>query len=427
MQKFKAKSFLMLLMMCFCFVLAFSFKANLSASAESSGTPFVIEKNDIESVSLGTNQSLQVMPGEQRKLFVDIFPTIAKDTAVSIAYQITIGEGATISGDTLVISENATIGETIEVVAIVDDVVSENSLVFTVVPILVDEVKILNTEEQIKQGETLLLQTKVLPENATDKNLQYEIVSGKEHAQISISGQITVSSDLESGDLEIIVRVSSIAQSDVYKEKTFKLYKPINAIVPPNASLKEVEQKCSYSFTANVEPFNATFGDAPVSYSVNVSKDIATIDQNGKLTISATAPIGTKIVVRIDATDGVFYEQEVTVVPVYATSFSASIKSRPTHNGKYLPGDTIVISGEFLEPFNITEANKVFEVLVDNENLAYVENNVVKIRTINEVSGYLPKLKIIVQTNQNGTILKQEFEVEIYVPVFSVSLPKNTN
>lgn len=427
MQKFKAKSFLMLLMMCFCFLLAFSVKANLSASAESSGTPFVIEKNDIESVSLGTNQSLQVMPGEKRKLFVDIFPTIAKDTAVSIAYQITIGEGATISGDTLVISENATIGETIEVVAIVDDVVSENSLVFTIVPILVDEVKILNTEEQIKQGETLLLQTKVLPENATDKNLQYEIVSGKEHAQISISGQITVSSDLESGDLEIIVRVSSIAQSNVYKEKTFKLYKPINAIVPPNASLKEVEQKCSYSFTANVEPFNATFGDAPVSYSVNVPKDIATIDQNGKLTISATAPIGTKIVVRIDATDGVFYEQEVTVVPVYATSFSASIKSRPTHNGKYLPGDTIVISGEFLEPFNITEANKVFEVLVDNENLAYVENNVVKIRTINEVSGYLPKLKIFVQTNQNGTILKQEFEIEIYVPVLSVSLSKNNN
>lgn len=427
MQKFKAKSFLMLLMMCFCFMFAFSFKANLSASAESSGTPFVIEKNDIESVSLGTNQSLQVMPGEKRKLFVDIFPTIAKDTAVSIAYQIIIGEGATISGDTLVISENATIGETIEVVAIVDDVVSDNSLVFTVVPILVDEVKILNTEEQIKQGETLLLQTKVLPENATDKNLQYEIVSGKEHAQISISGQITVSSDLESGDLEIVVRVSSIAQNDVYAEKTFKLYKPINAIVPPNASLKDVEQKCSYSFTANVEPFNATFGDAPVSYSVNVSEDIATIDQNGKLTISATAPIGTKIVVRIDATDGVFYEQEVTVVPVYATSFSASIKSRPTHNGKYLPGDTIVISGEFLEPFNITEANKVFEVLVDNENLAYVENNVVKIRTINEVSGYLPKLKIIVQTNQNGTILKQEFEIEIYVPVLSVSLSKNNN
>lgn len=427
MQKFKAKSFLMLLMLCFCFMFAFPMKANLSASAESSGTPFVIEKNDIESVQIGTNQSLQVMPGEQRKLFVDIFPTIAKDTAVNIAYQITIGEGASISGNTLKISENATIGETIEVVAIVDDIVSDNSLVFTVVPVLVDSISILNTETQIKQGETLLLQTKVFPENATDKNLAYEIISGKEYASVSIAGQISVSSDLEAGDLEIVVRVSSVAQTDVFTEKTFKLYKPVNAIVPPNASLTEVEQKCSYSFTANVEPFNATFGDAPVLYSVNVSEDIATIDSNGKLTISATAPIGTKIIVRIDATDGVFYEQEVTVVPVYATKFVASIKTRPTHGVKYLPGDTIAVLGEFLEPFNITEVNKVYEVLVDNSDIAYVENNVVKIRNIDEISDYKPSFKIIVQTNQNGNVLKHEFDIEVYVPVNLAKLIKISN
>ena len=190
----------------------------------------------------------------------------------------------------------------------------------------------------------------------------------------------SVKNDLPSGDLKIEVFVSADdVNSDIF---VFDLYKPVQDIKLDNADLKEVEQQKSYSFCANVYPFNATFGDKPVTYSLDVSEEIATIDENGMLTISATAPIGTKIKIRIDATDGVFHEQTVEVVPVYATSFAVTDYTKPTHGTKYLPNDEIEFVAEFLSPFNITECNKVYDVAVSDESLAEVCGHVVKIKSV---------------------------------------------
>ncbi len=405
-------------------MLAFSVGTAKFVSAD--GIHFVVEKNTISSVQIVCNEELTIMPGQTKALTVSIFPEVANETLVKVEYQVVRGS-AFILDSAVVASESAPIGEEIEVVALVDDIVSENSLVFTVVRIPTSSVVINNTEDTIAQGEVLQLSTEVLPKNATDKRLSFEIVSGKDYAQVNVAGKITIIGNLSAGDLEITVRATSSSDPSVFVEKVFKLYKPVEAIVSANADLTSVEQMRSYSFKANAEPYNATFGDNPVKYSLNVSSKIATIDEDGLLTVADDAPVGSEITIRIDATDGVFVEQTVTVVPVYATKFAIANYTAPSYNGKYMPNDRIEFSASFLEPFNITQANKTFGIRVSDTSLAKVYGNFVVINPLAEITVKNPHFTVTVYTVQNGIELSEEREIEIFVPATHIVANSDTS
>jgi len=414
--------FVLLLGVLATIMLAFSVGTAKFVSAD--GVHFVVDKNAISSVHIVCDGDLTLMPGQSRELSVSIFPEVANETLVKVEYQVVRGD-ASINGNSVIASKTATIGSDVEVVALVDGIVSENSLVFTVVRIPTTSVAILNTEDSIAQGNVLELATEVLPENATDKTLSYEIVSGKDYAQINVAGKITVIGNLPSGDLEIIVRATSNSDPSVKVEKTFKLYKPVESIVSANAGLTSVEQMRSYSFKANAEPYNATFGDSPVRYSLNVSSKIATINEDGLLTVADDAPIGTEITIRIDATDNVYVEQTVTVVPVYATKFAIANYTAPSYQGKYMPNDRIEFNVSFLEPFNISDINKTFSIKVSDESLAKVYGNFVVINPLSEITVKNPHFTVTVFTVQNGKVLSEEKEIEIFVP--ATHIKANTN
>lgn len=407
------------------FATLFSFRSNGYVKAED-GIPFEIEKNEISSVLILCDESLDVQPGQERNLTVSIFPEVANETLVKVEYQIVRGaEQATILNNKLIVSDIASIGAQVEIVAIVDDVVSENSLVFVVQRIAVAEVQINTEVDTISQGEVLNLQTIVLPANATNPSVVYEVEGGQDYVTINIDGKIVVTGNLPAGDLTATIRATSLSDPEIFCKKTFKLYKPIESIVLANSNLTQVEQQRSYSFAANVEPYTATFGNQNVTYSLNVSNKIATIDENGLLTIASTAPIGCEIIVRIDATDGVFVEQKVTVVPVYATKFAIKNHTAPTFEGKYLPNDQIVFETEFLEPFNITESNKVFAIKISDESLAKVIGNTVVVNNLNQIKVKNPNLIATVYTIQNGVELSEDVKIDIYVPVTNIDLTAN--
>lgn len=426
-NKTKQKRFFAIVLGLIAFVmLAFSFSSAGYVVAEE-GTPFEIEKNGISSVLILCDEDLKVQPGQERNLTVSIFPEVANETLVKVEYQIVRGlEDAVVLKNKLLVPSDAIVGHEVEVVAVVDNVVSENSLVFTIERIPVSEIYVETDVDTISQGEILNLKANAVPTTATDPTLIYEVVSGGEYVSINIDGKITVIGNLPSGDLTATIRITSFSDPEIYCEKTFKLYKPIEAIVSANSNLTEVEQKRSYSFEANVEPFNATFGSKPVVYSVNVSDKIASITQDGLLTISETAPVGTEIIVRIDATDGVYLEQKVTVVPVFATRFAIKNYTAPSHDGKYVPNDRIAFDVEFLEPFNITEANKVFAIKISDESLAKVYGNVVVINNLSEIKVNNPYFIVTVFTNQNGTILSEDVRVDIFVPATGLTLNAST-
>ena len=390
----------------------------------SSGTPFVIEKNEIESIKLYTYDSTQLKIGDSATLNVKATPQNANLTLQEIRYNIIRGKDfAQIKANKLTISQNALIGATVEVQAIVDSVVSENTLTFHVVETPLDKIVIQNNFESLLQGERTKLITKCIPDDATNKSLVFEIIEGGEYCKVLLDGTICVDSLLPRGDLRATVRVSSLSDGSIYTEKSFGLYKPVTSISSFNRTLKNVEQCREYNFGATSEPRTATNASLGVAYSLDVPSSVATISKEGMLKISATAPIGTKITIRMDAADGVSYEQEVEVVPVYATSFAVTSVSAPTHGEKYLPGDIITIYAEFLKPFNITEENKQYRIKVSDQSLATVCGHSIVISE--NITQDDPHFVVTAYTNQNGIILSQDVEIYVYIPVQKVEATQN--
>lgn len=413
----KTKIFISIILFGIAVALAqFVFVPSLFAEQTKSGTPFVIEKNEIESVELFTYDSTQLKVGESATLRVKANPTAANLTIENIKFYIIRGKDyGQIKDNKLVVFQDALIGAKIEVEAEVDSVISSNTLVFSVVETPLDEIVIQNESDTLFQGEKAKLIAKCVPDFATNKSLVYDVVDGADYCKVLLDGTICVDSNLPRGDLKATIRVSSLQDASIYAEKTFNLYKPITSISSFNKSLKNVEQKRSYNFSAKAEPRTATNASKKIVYTLNVSKDIATINDSGLLKISDSAPIGTKITIRMEAADDVSYEQVVEVVPVYATSFAVTSMTTPSHGEKYLPGDVIAINAEFLSPFNVTEINKKYDLKVSDETLATVSGHSVVISK--EITKENPHFSVTAYTNQNGVILSQEIEIYVYIPV----------
>ncbi len=151
------------------------------------GIYFEIDKNPIEEVEIkAEKETLEAHCGEEIGLTAVIYPSNAANTVINTTYRILSGrEYAKVENGILYIGEDAVIGSTIEVKAVVDGVESDNSLAFTVVRTPVERVEIVNEETEIQLGGALLLATKVYPENATENYVTYSIVAGGEYAKVS--------------------------------------------------------------------------------------------------------------------------------------------------------------------------------------------------------------------------------------------------
>ncbi|MDE5553279.1 MAG: hypothetical protein K2I67_01915, partial [Malacoplasma sp.] len=266
----------------------------------------------------------------------------------------------------------------------------------------------------------------IYPNNATNKNVAYSIVEGKEYAEINFVGTVAVDRNLPAGDLSVTVRATSVSDPNVYTERTFTLYKPVIGISSANTDLEFVEQKRSYSFMANAEPYNATFGNSPVTYSLNVDESIATISKDGLLYITDKAPIGQSITVHIEATDEIFYEQTVTVVPVYAAGFAVKNYTAPNEGIYYLPNSVIDFDVEFFGADNISECNKKYFIEISDDSLAYMEGNSIVIRSIEEINTYNPSFSITLSTIQDGVLMSEVIDILIYIPVTSIAITQWT-
>lgn len=396
----------------------------LQAMAESnsrSGIHFVIEKNEIEKVEIEANKGSSLRQDSFAVLSAKVYPEIASQTVLKTTFKITSGEEfAEIVGNKLLPKPNS-IGSTVEVVAIVDGVESENRLFFEIVQNPVEKIELADIEE-LSQGETFALKPQILPQTATDKSLTYAVVSGEEYLKVSKNGTLIVSGNLPEDNLSAKICVRSVSNPEIYVEKTFALHKPSVDVVSAGSNLTEVEQQGEYSFAASISSDGEESGEKP-TYAVDVSADVATIDENGILKVSKTAPIGSKITVSISSNLGAVHTQTVTVASVYAKSLVVSNFTDPNKDGKYLTGSVIEFEVDFPSPYNVSEENKNYEISVNDSSLATVVGKTV---AINEnISQNSPKVVVTISSNQNGEILTSEVELEIYVPAKSIDLTQN--
>jgi len=267
-------TFLMLLL-CFYFVSLNSQKvAFASISNQTNGEQSPWDIVPISKLEITSDGASELQPGQSVNLDITTTPDYAIQTASNIEYQFVNGAYlANIANNILTVNNDATIGGTIIVRAVVDNVISSNTLTFTVVKIPVESVAILNTETQISQNQTLKITTLLLPTTATYKNIMYEIAQGAQYAVISSDGLIKVNNNLPSGDLSIKVKITSANDNSIYDEREFTLYVPTinlglsttNLSPTPNTIINLVP---SFSSTATqiIPTYNIIEGEEFIDY-----------------------------------------------------------------------------------------------------------------------------------------------------------------
>lgn len=405
------------------FALIFSSSGIRSYAA---GVYFEVDKNPIERVEIVSAGKTALRNGETVKLSSAIYPENARETVIYEEYKITDGTAyGRIENGYLIVAEDAPVGARIEVVAEVDGVESENSLIFTIASTPISGIEITNHETSVAVGGALKLNTAVYPDNATEKHITYSIVSDTDYMQVSYSGILSFNgAPIPDGELSVTVRAYSTEYPHIYDERTFEIYRPMYETVEATAALTEVNQQRAYSFDYELPYLSEIFGSSAIVYSLNVEQDVAIVDVNGLVYITDTAPLGTEIVLSMVSYDGtVSYEHRMTVTPVYAVDFTPVNMTDPgivlSGVDYYLPGDVLEFDVVSYSPGNVSEINKVFAVKVSDESLAYVDGNRVIIRDVSQITVPNARFTVTVYSEPNG--LEHTYNINVFIPVSSVT------
>lgn len=210
----------------------------------------------------------------------------------------------------------------------------------------------------LKVGETATLTGKVLPENATAKDIQWSSKDSK-IATVNSSGLVTavatgstkieaLSPDGVAGYCDVTVTTNTVAVTKV-------------TLSQHNLTLKKDQ---TASLTATVEPSNAT--DKSLKWSSS-NTSVATVDGNGKITAMS---VGTAIIKVESATNSSIYDTcNVTVEASTVTVTSVNLSD------SYLEleeGDSYTLSAS-VNPSNAT--NKSISWSSNNSSVASVDSN----------------------------------------------------
>lgn len=387
------------------------------------GIPFEVEKNPIEAVYVSAEKT-EAMRGECIALNAKVFPENAGLTVNDTSFFIISGNGyAQVDGNNVIIDDLAPIGSRIMIMAKVDGVESDNAISLIVKKTPVEGIEFLATETEIVSGSSYLLETNVTPADATDKSVRYSVEFGSQYVNVSYNGVLTFNNIAQpEEDYLVAIKATSVDNPAVYSIKSFRVVAPSFETVLADKKLTGVEQQRTYSFNAENEPYFSIFKDKAVYYSIDVESDIATIDLRGLLYVKPDAPIGTHIVVSLDANDGTHYSQELEIIPVYATSFTPVLLSAPTKIWNeatyYLPGDVLSFDVRSFSPLNVSDCNKTCELRINDNSLASVVAD--KVVISNKISSANLHLVISVVSVPNG--LSETFEIDIYIAPTAVSL-----
>lgn len=387
------------------------------------GIPFEVEKNPIEAVYVSVEKT-EAMRGERIALRAEVFPENASLTVNDTSFFIINGNSyAHVDGNYIIINNSAPIGSRIILRAKVDGVESDNAISLIVKKTPVEGIEFLTTESEIVSGSSYLLKTNITPAEATDKSVRYSVEFGAQYVNVSYNGVLTFNNIAQpEEDYLIIIKATSVDNPAVYSIKSFRVVAPSFETVFADKELTGVEQQRTYSFNAENDPYTSIFKDKAVYYSIDVDSDIATIDLRGLLYIKPDAPIGTHIVVSLDANDGTHYSQELEIVPVYATSFTPVLLSAPTKTWNetmyYLPGDILSFDVRSFSPLNVSDCNKTCELRVSDSSIASAVADKVVIN--NNILSSNPHLVISVVSVPNGLI--ETFEIDIYIAPVTVAL-----
>ena len=215
----------------------------------------------------------------------------------------------------------------------------------------VQSVTLSANKDNVDMGKQLSIHASVLPVDADNKSLRWEVTAGAEFAEIDGSGVLT---GKKSGD--VTVRATAEDGSGVFGEITVKVNPaPVTNVTSVTISgAKDINVGDSLQLTAAVKPDNAT--NKGVTWSISSGSSYATISDSGKLTATAAGTVKVKAA----AKDGSGVSAEVTVKITAKTVSVTSVTLSASKTTIYV-GDTLQLTAA-VKPDNATNKNVTWSV-----------------------------------------------------------------
>ena len=182
--------------------------------------------------------------------------------------------------------------------------------------VYVQSITLSGDKDNVDMGQQLAIRAEVLPADADNKALRWEITAGAEFAEIDGSGVLTGKA---AGN--VTVRATAEDGSGVYGELTVKVNPaPVTNVTSITISgAKDIKVGDSLQLTAAVKPDNAT--NKGVTWSISSGSSYATISDSGKLTAKAAGTVKVKATAKDGS--GVYGELTVKVNPAPVTNVTS--------------------------------------------------------------------------------------------------------
>lgn len=267
---------------------------------------------------------------------------------------------------------------------------------------IIRSVKLITNKDTIIEGEDIYLSVKILPKNSenksvkwttSDKNIVTIDQNGKIHAEKA--GKSTIKVSTEDGEKTAELKLNVKAKKIEVKQ------------IIINSSSKQVLEGGELQLTATVLPENST--DKAFIWSTD-NREIATIDQNGKLNAIKE---GTVKIKAIAVKNRIYSEYSITVTKMLLVS---EIQIHSPKN-KIIVGEELQLTGTVI-PADAN--NKEFTWDVDNKNIASIDKDG---KLIAKTKG---SVKVIAKAaDKNGIIA--EYNILIIVPVNEIKIDNAIN
>lgn len=310
--------------------------------------------------------------------------------------------------------------EKISVVAIIDNLISEKLTITIIKPEIVLQIK---DETQLFSSSLIagIVEFKLLKDNElVTSEYTIHIEKGNNFGLIEDNKLLIKNNIVENNSqITLYAKFGNFISQSITREINI-----LTNSISIDTNIREVEQNRKYTITSTINPFNAS--NKLVSYELldensnKLDDSYATIDSNGQLIVFNNIPIGTKIIIKAyqDNIDTILI---VTVKIVYAENISVNyIKRNGTivnNDNRVRQGDILTFNVQFGGADNISDDIKVYYLELDQiyKSFAKVSSDRKSIEIESSINEQNPIIKVVICSNQNGSIISCEVDVEIII------------
>ena len=375
----------------------------------------VVKPRLVQSLSLNATQK-ELIVGDSFTLTATAMPENA--TNRNVVWKLVSGDAIALSSDGVIQAKK--VGEALVRAEAVDGSGVSAECRVVVKPRLVQSLSLNATQKELIVGDSFTLTATAMPENATNRNVVWKLVSGD---AIALSADGVVQAKKVG---EALVRAEAVDGSGVSAECKVVVKPRLVQSLSLNATQKELIVGDSFTLTATLSPENAT--NQSVVWKL-VSGDAIALSADG---VIQAKKVG-EALVRAEAADGsgASAECRVVVKPRLVQSISLNATQKAL-----IVGDSFTLTAT-LSPENATNRNVVWK-LVSGDAVALSADGVIQAKKVGEAlvraeavdgSGVSAECKVVVKPRLVQSIsLKLEKDTVAVGDRFTVVaevLPKN--